>query len=544
MSLLLNREREIPTLSISLPKVIIRIVVAIIPAMLSAAILPSNGTQADVQAKIDMAANGDIIEIPEGVFTWKNSVNVAGKSIHLRGAGAGRVIARSRSILTVGLGTQAMTVIEESIPSLESLKSQLVKGANIRIWRNGGEILDYRVTGNLPWMEGTVTSFSGGNLTVDVKSYNLSGSHGLWIITTTPKTTVISDVNDSQSALNMSESTQGPAELSGVRFQDSPRTRYNSNLVSVHSGPLNSEPTLIHDCFFVPTAPGGSGVRHNSNRGIIWGCSFASLPASPGNTLGIYRDVGDTTSWLRPSTMGTLDATGKSNLYIEDCDLHMFMDSLDFDSNSRTVVRNTLFDNAGTAAHGADTSTWGARHYELYNCVFNVDFVGRGLYYDLNYFIYLRGGTGVITDCTIPDIHPADSSDKTDINLAIQNLRRNAGPNPLWGAGIPGIQYPCPRQVGMGYVTGKGLDGLGRSTDGITYVGDSEPLYIWNNSGQYGLGITSYSDAVTDPDLPEQYIISKRDYFHNAGPKPNYSKFQYPHPYRALPRFVQITISN
>ena len=55
-----------------------------------------------------------------------------------------------------------------------------------------------------------------------------------------------------------------------------------------------------------------------------------------------------------------------------------------------------------------------------------------------------------------------------------------------------GAQYPCPRQVGMGRVTGTGADGLGRTHDSITYVGDSEPVYIWNITGTAGVGITGF----------------------------------------------------
>jgi hypothetical protein len=83
-----------------------------------------------------------------------------------------------------------------------------------------------------------------------------------------------------------------------------------------------------------------------------------------------------------------------------------------------------------------------------------------------------------------------DYGSKTDVNMTVMNLRRSAGPNPCWGAGVPGVQYPCPRQVGMGHVTGKGVDGTGRSNDSITYVGDSEPRYIWNNRGSYTAGLS------------------------------------------------------
>src|SRR5436190_536321 len=60
-----------------------------------AAILASDGSRADVQAKVDVAVDGDVVTIPPGSFTWTSGIAISGKGIHLRGAGSGRVVARS-----------------------------------------------------------------------------------------------------------------------------------------------------------------------------------------------------------------------------------------------------------------------------------------------------------------------------------------------------------------------------------------------------------------------------------------------------------------
>ena len=111
--------------------------------------------------------------------------------------------------------------------------------------------------------------------------------------------------------------------------------------------------------------------------------------------------------------------------------------------------------------------------------------------------------------------------------MTVMNLRRNAGPNPCWGAGIPGNQYPAPRQAGMGRVTGTA------GYDSITYVGDSEPIYIWNITGPTStISITDYqSNGCSNPDTSTNYIQSGRDYFVGT-PKPGYQKYTYPHPLR------------
>jgi hypothetical protein len=87
-------------------------------------------------------------------------------------------------------------------------------------------------------------------------------------------------------------------------------------------------------------------------------------------------------------------------------------------------------------------------------------------------------------------------------------------------------------------VTGAGTDGTGRSLDAFNYVGDSEPLYIWNQSltpdiSDYGGGQTgSCVGAPTGYDGSANYIVAGRDYF-NGTPKPGYVKFTYPHPLHA-----------
>jgi hypothetical protein len=52
-----------------------------------AAILASNGSRADVQAKINAAVAGDTVTIPAGIFTWTTSVSTGSKAITIQGAG-------------------------------------------------------------------------------------------------------------------------------------------------------------------------------------------------------------------------------------------------------------------------------------------------------------------------------------------------------------------------------------------------------------------------------------------------------------------------
>jgi hypothetical protein len=80
----------------------------------------------------------------------------------------------------------------------------------------------------------------------------------------------------------------------------------------------------------------------------------------------------------------------------------------------------------------------------------------------------------------------------------------------------------------MGRVTGTA------GYDSITYVGDSEPAYIWNITGSAPrINVSDYGgNECTNPDTSANYIRSGRDYFVGT-PKPGYQKYTYPHPLRS-----------
>lgn len=228
--------------------------------------------------------------------------------------------------------------------------------------------------------------------------------------------------------------------------------------------------------------------------------------------------------------MGTNDLSGTSNFYVEDCDFHAWLNCTDFDDDSRAVVRYCLMNNAGCGTHGADTSTYGVRHYEFYGNTFVFNGFNTGQTLNLNWWFFLRGGTGVIMSNILPAIVSTDYGSKKGVDMIVMNLQRSGGPHGCWAAGtLNGAGYPAPRQVGMGRVTGLGARDL------FAYNGDSEPLYIWGNVGGFSVGCSDYGGTECGtPDSSVHYVIAGRDYFDDGTPKPGYSPFRYPHPLRAV----------
>ena len=182
------------------------------------------------------------------------------------------------------------------------------------------------------------------------------------------------------------------------------------------------KPMLVHDCWFYQTVDGGIAILDaTTNRGVIWNCSNSNSFFAQSNTLFLNMPVHALTNvWSGPSTMGTADLTGASNLYIEDCDFHGQQIVTNFDDNSKVVWRYNNMDNAGLGSHGYDTSQYGARHWEIYNNNFYYNNGGDNdgsTSLNLINHLLLRGGTGVVTDNYIEDINSRHGATRLNFSL-------------------------------------------------------------------------------------------------------------------------------
>lgn len=466
-------------------------------------------SEVDVLAAYGQAQNGDLVTIPAGSCTWTSRFFHT-KAVHIRGAGSGRVIGRSTSSIAVGTGTKIFTT--QSGLSLNV-------GQALRIERTGGVVSGGNTTGQRAFMDGTVVSYTGTTLQMNITSSSGSGTHPLWIISTTAQTTITHSAGSS-SLFSLQENSAGSVELSGIRFVSGAAS---DDYVQI-SRSVNGRPVLLHDLYFESVA-NFDCIQSDSNRGVVWNSSFVALPYSRAQ-LAIHHIHAPADSWTTPSTMGAADTTGTSNFYIEDSDFHGWLNSTDFDSNARSVMRHCLLNNAGFGTHGADTSEYGQRHFEFYDNEMIWNGYSDGQTLPVGRGFYLRGGTGVIADSIITMPSGSDYPNKACIDMTVMNLQRNSGPNPCWGANQTGVQYPAPRQVGMGRITGTA------GSDSFTYRGDSEPLYIWGITGSCSATTSDYGGSeCTNPDASASYIVAGRDYFLNT-PKPGYSKYTYPHPLR------------
>jgi hypothetical protein len=473
-------------------------------------------SRSDVAAAIHSAVNGDTVVIPAGASTWTTGISVSRKAIKIQGAGSGRIIGRSRS--SVGVGTGSKTFATQAGLSISAGQILTIESMPLA---NG------TIDGRGTYMTGKVTSYSGTSLVMNITVTGGSGTHDFWKIETQASTT-INHRTDSNTVFALVESTAGSIEISGIRFTQLVDPTGNGTKTISVANTSGGKPVLIHDCWFSEPANNLNAIDLKTNRGVIWNCSFDASPfGMTSGTVGLKWE-GGAYSWTTSSTMGAADTTGVNNVYVEDCDYHAFLNAGGIDDNGRMVLRHCLFDNAGFGTHGADTSKYGQRHFEVYDSEFVFNST-TGDVLNLNWWFFIRGGTFIVTDCIMPLISSQDYSNKRSFNMTVMNLQRRGGPNPCWGGGTRGgAKYPAPRQVGMGRVTGTA------GYDSITYVGDSEPAYIWNITGSTpSINVSDYGgNECTNPDTSANYIRSGRDY-HVGTPKPGYQKYTYPHPLRS-----------
>lgn len=546
---------------------------------LSQTINAASCNASDVQNAINSASESETVNIPScpsGV-SWTSGVSISGKGITLAGAGGGRIIAVDveTSAISIGTGTKTFGDVTNDMGAtayLSATAPPISTGETLLIYENG-------FLGN--YMKGTVTSFSGSTLVMNITSSGgtcgasapantMQSNCKRWLITTLPSTVLVNNLT-SGNMITVTEDTSYDTTITGIQFAQGSsgggagETIFLQRNNSPGSCSSTACAVLIHDNFFESNQ--ADIIDGNTNRGVVWDNSFMFSPFSLGQYAAIRIQDGNNTqlgySWNSASTMGTADTTGQSNLYLETNDLHAASSILDISDDARMVIRYNVFDNAGGSSHGGDTGFIGMRHFEFYNNAGIFESYSDGTTAAMTWWIFVRGGTFAWHDNTLPQISSTDWGTKGDIILIEMPLQRDQGSFPCWGAGFTtaGQYYPRPHQVGFGYVTGTGTatyPPLGFNSSqyfsntqnfaGSVYVGDSEPAYIWNNNRSMSVGVNDYCSSTLggyncggqptycpntpEPDVAADYIQSGRDYF-NGTAKPSYTPYTYPHPLTA-----------
>jgi hypothetical protein len=227
---------------------------------------PESGNVEHVQAAINQAQDGDTVKLPAGSYTWTDGVTIIGKGIKIEGEGSGRVIARSTSSVSVGIGLKTFST-QIGLP--------LTIGQALEIERTGSVHSAGVPTGSRARMLGTVASYSGSSLTVNVTNIEGSGTHPLWIMSTSAQTTIINnsapcstpDQTQNCAMVKITEDDTHHVELSGIRFV---RGTAIGNMFAVYPKAAG-KPILVHDNYIEENnSLGNTAFFISTASGIFW----------------------------------------------------------------------------------------------------------------------------------------------------------------------------------------------------------------------------------------------------------------------------------
>ena len=287
-------------------------------------------------------------------------------------------------------------------------------------------------------------------------------------------------------------------ELSGFTFNAVGTS--NETKMIVVTGTWSAKPPLIHDNVF--NSNGAAIMRYEANGGVIYRNQFNGVWDSEGIQ---HKIASDSSSWSTADSLGTRDTLGTMNLYVEDNTFtSMSNQGTDFDDAARVVWRYNTHINTSVNSHGLDTSPIGVRHYEIYgnNFLYPSNMVNQG------WWIWLRGGTGVVFNNTFQDITGQMWGNKAELLFSV----RMADDGGVLGCAT---SWPAPHQVGQNHT------GTAQFTDGV---------HFWGNTGTYTWQIQRFGNSCGQ-DITK-YLQNGRDFTFDAVPKTGYTPYSYPHPLR------------
>ena len=340
--------------------------------------------------------------------------------------------------------------------------------------------------------------------------------------------------------ITLNKGTYGPVTLAGINFVPGSATPvcYVSILGGTNAA---NAPFIVHDCSFTMNGT-LEAIDCETNGGIFFNDTFVNT-----DTAGNGFDAGGINlknpslqdpSWSTIDTMGTHDTTGLANTYIENCTFSGLIDqALDFDDNSRTVVRHNTFNDSALTSHGQDSSPCGNRHVEIYNNTWIFHTSGtdpNGNPYPINvaYGILMRGGTGVIWGNVMPNLVSQTWGQKASLEFGDFNIETVPNAIPCQ------TLYPSARQVGQTWI---GSGGSAYQTPGTTAVDGtgyaSLPVFVWGNTGggNYSVlnlvsqGSATVGSSCNNGQAVSTYIQSPRDVVFSAQAPAGYTPYQYPH---------------
>lgn len=308
-------------------------------------------------------------------------------------------------------------------------------------------------------------------------------------------------------SLTITKQASGIIRLKGFTFTASGRGSM-SQPITIQGPWKAAQPVIIQDNRFDQS---GNGLFHITVPG---GMIFSNNVSNGGWDDGAFNiKISNTSeSWTTADSLGMRDTNGTWNHYIENNTFYGHSNGImDCDDNCRVVLRYNTLSYGGYNSHGKDSSPYGTRHFEIYNNTWLYPESNSQLA-NVNWIIWVRGGTGVIFNNAIPNVIGQAWGDKHEVRL---NIRGAEDIRPQ--GTCSNVSYPVPNQLGQNH------NGTSAFTD---------PIYIWGNTGNFrifdgwGWGNPCGFNWST-------FFQWGRDGVSTGTPKPGYTPYTYPHPLAA-----------
>ena len=457
--------------------------------------------QADVQAQINLSANGDTVNIPNGNCDWSGTINLTvGITLQGLSSGCGTVSNQGTATATPNCG---LIINDKNLTSCSpNFGAPCPTNSNLIVIH---EVVGFHtIIGNMAFLPGTCTN-TGGHATCGAYIQIIGSDAG--------------------------------------------------------SVPLMHDMAFNIPNFFVTDAVQwlvSGGVIWNtimySTNNINGACAAGTIGSQSGSLV-----IKSNKNWDDPDTFGTADTTGTNNTYIEDSIFSYVGQIPDIDDNGRVVARYSTFENiAGGLTHGT-SSPYGGRQFEYYQDTF----LYTNNKQDTSRYFWGRAGTGLFTqnhfDLNTGSCHGTRDS----LQYIVENAATNTGHGcsigyqsfHQVGSGIGSTAIVhTPSNVGP-------INGTPVYSNNDDVYQISVPIYMWNNSGAgakaslYGTNDDANTCGNINPATGNLFVTT--DFYKQGAPgvgrdgivceaadgcnvngagaaKPGWAPYTYPHPLRAL----------
>ena len=231
------------------------------------------------------------------------------------------------------------------------------------------------------------------------------------------------DVSGGNPAFHVSKQTSGTIRIKNLAFITNSNNTLPHCIQVTGAWPNSGAVVFENDTF---TNNSGTVFDVNVAGGVLF--THDTFNGNWNDFFGAFKDLSNTNSWTTADSLGTNDTTGLMNTYIEDSTFNGGSNGVfDCDDNTRLVVRhNTFNESGGFNSHGWDSSPYGCREFEIYNNSFNFPDkncnggLGNSSLSNINQYIWIRGGTGIVQDNTLVDLTSSCWGNKSEVRLSIR----------------------------------------------------------------------------------------------------------------------------